>query len=279
MSFAQDYLDRLAPFAAGLPRVRALHLPPMEAAGSKNGEFCAIELEDGSLGLAYVLLDDTLRHLIDRRDALGLAGMDAMTLARAYVEGAGVHRTLGFAAANAITRHLFDRAGYAAPPSADSIGGLDPVSGDHVGMIGFFRPLAARIVASGARLSVVELKAELAGEQNGYTVTTDASVLRDCNKVMTTSTLLLNDTLDRMARLWSGAQRVAMIGPSAGCLPDPLFARGVTLVGGTWIEDGPAFVEALRAGEGWSRHARKCAITPADYPGWDALRARLTTTG
>jgi uncharacterized protein (DUF4213/DUF364 family) len=277
MSFAQEYLDHLAPFAGGLPRVRALHLPPIEAAGSKNGEFCALELDDGALGLAYVLLDDTLRRLIDSRDALGLAGMDAMSLARAYVDGVGVHRTLGFAAANAITRHLFDRAGYAAPQSADSIGGLDPAPGDHVGMIGFFRPLAARIVASGARLSVVELKADLAGAQDGYTVTTDAEVLRDCNKVLTTSTLLLNDTLDRMADLWAGARRVAMIGPSAGCLPDPMFARGVTLLGGSWIEDGPAFADALRAGEGWSGHARKCAITPADYPGWDALRARLTT--
>ena len=96
MNFARDYLDRLAPFAGGLPRVRALHLPPIEAAGSKNGEFCALELDDGALGLAYVLLDDTLRRLIDSHDALGLAGMDAMSLARAYVEGVGVQRTLGF---------------------------------------------------------------------------------------------------------------------------------------------------------------------------------------
>jgi len=275
MNFAGDYLDRLAPFATSLPPVRALHLPPIEASGSKNGEFCALELADGSLGLAYVLLDDTLRQLIDRREALGLAGMDAFALARAYAEGDGVLRTVGFAAANAITRHLFDRAGYVAPDSKDSIGGLEPAPGDHVGMIGLFRPLAARMVASGARLSVVELKAALAGEHDGYTVTTDAGVLRECNKVMTTSTLLLNDTLDRMAPLWAGAQRVAMIGPSAGCLPDPLFARGVTLVGGTWIEDGPAFVAALRAGEGWSRHARKSAITPGDYPGWTALCGRL----
>jgi uncharacterized protein (DUF4213/DUF364 family) len=275
MNFAQHYLAALAPFAAGLPPVKALHLPPLSAADGKNGEFCALELADGAIGLAYVLLDDTLRQLTDGQGSFGLEGMDAMALARAYGEGSGVLRTLGFAAANAITRHLLDRAGYRAPDSGDSIGGLDPGPGDRVGMIGFFRPLAARIVDRGAQLTVIELKAELAGAQAGFTITTDATRLRECNKVLSTSTLLLNGTLDRMSALWAGAGRVAMIGPSAGCLPDPLFARGVTLLGGTWIEDGPAFVEALRAGEGWSAHARKSAITPADYPGWAALRARM----
>ncbi len=275
MSFAADYLALLAPFAGSLPKVRALHLPPIEMAGSKNGEFCAIELEDGALGLSYVLLDDTLRKLLGARDGLGLQGMDAFTLAQGFVDGAGVQRTLGFAAANAITRHLFDRAGYRAPDSVDSIGGLDPAKGDRIGMIGFFCPLADRIVAAGAQLTVVELKAELAGERDGYTVTTDPEALRDCDKVLSTSTILLNDTLERMLGQCAGAQRFAMIGPSAGCIPDPLFARGVTLLGGSWIDDGPAFIEALASGEGWGAYARKSAITPADYPGWTALCARM----
>ncbi|TVT77988.1 MAG: hypothetical protein FHP92_02050 [Denitromonas halophila] len=273
MSFANDYLKQLEQIAARhpLPRVRALHLPPLEAAGSKNGEFCAIELEDGALGLSYVLLDDTLRQLIDRRDGLGVVGAEAMTLARAYVAGEGVARTLGFAAANAITRHFLDRAGYTPPDSADSIGGLQPEAGDRIGMIGFFRPLADRIVASGAELVVVELNADLAGSQAGYEVTTDASALADCNKVLSTSTILLNDTLERMLTLCERATRIALIGPSAGCLPDALFARGVSSLGGSWVTDHDGFIAALAAGEGWSRHARKCAVTPAGWPGFERL--------
>ena len=54
-----------------------------------------------------------------------------------------------------------------------------------------------------------------------------------------------------------GARAVAMIGPGAGCLPEPLFARGVTAIGGTWIEDRAGFVAALRSGSPWGRHARK----------------------
>ncbi len=276
MSFAQDYLEQLEQIAArqALPRVRALHLPPLEAAGSKNGEFCAIELEDGALGLSYVLLDDTLRQLLDGRDGLGVVGADAMALARAYATGEGVERTLGFAAANAICRHFLDRAGYVPPDSADSIGGLAPQSGDRIGMIGFFRPLADRIVASGASLVVIELNPDLAGAQLGYQVTTDASALGACNKVLSTSTILLNDTLDRMLSQCERATRIALIGPSAGCLPDALFSRGVSSLGGSWVTDREGFIEALAAGEGWSRFARKCAVTPDDWPGFTALLTR-----
>ena len=50
--------------------------------------------------------------------------MPALELARCYAESEGVQRTLGFAAVNALTRHLFDRAGYAPPPAQGSTGDL-----------------------------------------------------------------------------------------------------------------------------------------------------------
>ncbi|HMV01011.1 MAG TPA: hypothetical protein PKD04_08005, partial [Rhodocyclaceae bacterium] len=61
MSFSVDYLSQLERFAerGPLPRIRALHLPPDPGANLDNrGEFCALELDDGSVGISYVLLDD-----------------------------------------------------------------------------------------------------------------------------------------------------------------------------------------------------------------------------
>ena len=74
-------VDRLAA-RAPLPAVRAVHLPPPAADGTRDGEFCAVELEDGSLGLSFVLLGDTLARLRapGRHDAL--TGMPAPALAR-----------------------------------------------------------------------------------------------------------------------------------------------------------------------------------------------------
>jgi uncharacterized protein len=279
MSFASEYLAQLQAFAAHgpLPRVRALHLPPprqTQDCNDNRGEFCALELEDGSIGLSYVLLDDTLERLREGADSFGLAGSDALALTHRFVSDTGIWKTLGFAAANALTRCLFDRAGFRPDDSADSIGHLNPQPGEHIGMIGKFTPLLRRIIDSGARLTIVELKPELAGEQDGYRVTLDAAELSQCSKVVSTSTLLLNDTIDRMLACCRNARFFAMVGPSAGCLPDALFARGVTLVGGSWVHDRVGFTSALRSGASLSNYASKSALTVDRYPGFDALLAR-----
>lgn len=278
MSFAAEYIAQLESFAAhaALPRIRALHLPPARPNEDNRGEFCALELDDGSLGLSYVLLDDTLARLRDGADSFGLAGADALALARRYAGNEGLWKTLGFAAANALSRCLFDRAGFRPDNSADSIGQMNPQPGERVGMIGLFMPLLGQIIDSGARLTVVELKADLVGERDGYRVTLDPEQLADCGKVVSTSTLLLNDTLDRMLGCCRGAQWFAMVGPSAGCLPDALFARGVTLLGGSWVNDRDGFIAALKSGESRSDFASKYVLTADTYPGLDALLARLS---
>ena len=276
MSFATDYLAQLEAFAAKgpLPRVRALHLPPLRSMPDNRGEFCALELEDGSLGLSYVLLDDTLAQLHRAIDGLALAGADPLAVACRYASDSGLWKTIGFAAANALTRRLFDRAAFRPDDSTDSIGQMNPQPDDHVGMIGLFTPLVGRILATGARLTVLELKADLVRDRDDYCVTLDPERLSTCNKVVSTSTLLLNDTLDRMVACCRGARWFALIGPGAGCLPDALFERGVTLVGGTWVGDPEGFVAALRAGEPLGGYASKFALTAARYPGWRALLQR-----
>ena len=281
MSFAADLVAQLEHATAGqpVPRVRALHLPPAEAAASKTGEFCALELDDGALGLSYVLLDHTLQRLIQSGGGEGLVGMEALELARAFAAPSGrahtasqdpaqaLRRTLGFAACNALSRTVMGRMGFAPPRATDSIGGIAPQAGDHVGMVGLFSPLLKQVTAAGARLTVVELNPDYAGQYDGYHVTLDAAELQGCNKVLSTSTILLNHTVDNMLAQCRGAERIVLIGPSAGCVPDPLFARGVTLMGGSWITDRAGFIDALRRGDPWSAFAYKFALTASDWPG------------
>jgi uncharacterized protein (DUF4213/DUF364 family) len=276
VTVAAEFVSRLARLAARSrpPRIRALHLPPPGAEG-RAGEFCAVELEDGSIGLSFVLLDDTLARVRERAEAWRLHGADALEVARGFAGGSGAERTVGFAAGNALTAWFFGRAGFAPGPAPDSIGLLEPGPGDHVGMIGLFPPLVGRIVQSGARLTVVELRQDLVGEHEGYGVTLDAGALAACNKVLSTSTVLLNDSLDRMLACCAGARTLAVVGPGAGCLPDPLFERGVTLVGSAWIVEPAAFLEALGAGRSWGTTTRKCALRRDAYPGFDALLARV----
>jgi hypothetical protein len=53
-----------------------------------------------------------------------------------------------------------------------------------------------------------------------------------------------------------------------------LFARGVSLMGGTRIVDGDGFRSAMASGASWSASARKFALSADAWPGWRALLAR-----
>lgn len=258
----------------GSPRVRALHLPPAHAATAKDADFLVVELEDGSFGFSYALTDTAEPSLRAFPDADTFAGTEAVVLARGFAGQGRTARALGFAAINALSQHLFSRANWMPTAAGDSLGEIEPNSGEHIGMIGLFRPLVARVKEAGARLTVLELKPELAGEHEGFRVTLDPADLASCDKVVSTCAVMLNDTLDEVLAHCARARAFAMVGPGAGCLPDALFERGVTLLGGTWIEDAAGFVQALAAGGPWGAHTRKFAIASDGYPGIDALLRR-----
>src|SRR5690606_10589079 len=116
-----------------LPRVRALHLPQEQTCGRKQSAFCALELDDGTIGLAYVGLGDA-RAQLAQSDQVG--GADPLILLRGCAQPEAAARVLGFATANALTRWLFDRAGFVPPESRDSLGGIAAAPGVQVGMVG-----------------------------------------------------------------------------------------------------------------------------------------------
>lgn len=275
--YVTESLALLQAFAgrAPLPRVKALHLPPPPPPGGMRGEFCALELEDGSLGLSYVLLGDTWAQLTAHATRHLQAGDDPLTVAQGYASGSTLVRTIGFAAVNALTRCLCTRAGFVPPSSRDSLGQLDPQPGETIGMVGHFTPLLPRLTAAGARVVVLELREDLVGERDGVRVTLDAAELRSCRKVLATGTLLLNHTLEPVLAQCAAAERLVLVGPSVGGPPDPLFARGITRLGGSWVEDPAAFIDTLTAGTPAGGSLRKAALSPADWPGWDALLRRL----
>jgi uncharacterized protein (DUF4213/DUF364 family) len=259
--------------ALGPPPVSRVIVPPAGLAVEKDGSFGAVLLEDGSTGLVYLLLGDT-RARLRARDPSALAARGLTALLEGLASEDPGDRALGIAAANALTRHLLDRAGYLPDLATDSFGSLALGPGDHLGMVGFFPPLVRRARDLGIALTVLELKAELAREEPGLTVTLDPARLAGCDAIVCTSTVLLNDSLEAVLAAARGARELVVIGPSAGFAPDPLFARGVTGVGGTWVTDPAGLAARLDAGERWGDTARKSTLRREGWPGVEALVAR-----
>jgi uncharacterized protein (DUF4213/DUF364 family) len=259
----------------GSPRVRALHLPPPREAAAKDAEFCALELEDGSIGFSYVMIGAAVPLLRTRPNVGTVAGMEAVALARGYGGDDPAAKALGFAAINALSQQLFTRANWTPSAAGDSLGQIEPKSGEHIGMIGLFPPLIPRVNEARARLTVLELRPELAGEHRKFRVTLDPGELATCEKVVSTCAVMLNDTLDAVLAACRNARRFVIIGPTAGCIPDPLFSRSVDTVGGRRVVDAEGFRNAFCRGKKWGSFTSKYVIGRQDYPGIDWLLDKI----
>jgi len=186
-----------------------------------------------------------------------------------------VQRAVALGAISAITQHVFKAAGYAPPAAANSLGGGDFSRADHVGMVGLFPSLSKRLRAQGVALTVLELRAEKVQHDGNFRVTLDPAALRDCSHILCTASTLMTGTLGAVLDHVAGAGHIALIGPSASCFPDPLFARGIHVLGGAAVRDADQLTARLANGEPWGESVRRYAIDATTYPGLDALLASI----
>jgi uncharacterized protein (DUF4213/DUF364 family) len=261
------------------PPVRRVFAPGPDMGPDQHGSFCAVQLADDSTGLAYVMLGDTRERLraSDLKRAVGAGALDLVEHLEGDDPGA---RSLALAAVNALSRHLLDRARFEPDLATSSLGSLELGPEDRLGMVGFFPPLVRRARDENIPLTVLELKSELVQEAQGLSVTLDPARLGECTKIVCTSTTLLNDSLEAVLAHARGCREFVLIGPSAGCIPDPLFARRVTAVGGAWVTDPGALMARLGRGERWGDACRKFSVRAgAAWPGLDELLEQASSRG
>ena len=172
---------------------------------------------------------------------------------------------VSLAAINAICQHVMRVAELKVDSATDSVGLLDINAGDKLGMVGLFPPLIDTVQKTGAELVVIEKKEDLIEEYPDLNITLDPKSLSTCNKILCTGTTVLNNTLDEILFHCSPEAFVSIIGPTAGYLPDPLFARGVDVVGGRIIKDGDLLMQLLSEGKKWGEATRKTCFQKKTY--------------
>jgi uncharacterized protein (DUF4213/DUF364 family) len=273
LSIASDLVHLTTDIARriAIPAIRHVYLPESEDNSDKDARFGLLALADDSTGFFYIRLDNTLERLKAAIDPRHLVGRNAVELATWFDSTDDPRKPIGLGAINAISQHVFRRTGYKLEATADSMGALAFTPTDHVGMVGFFASLVQRLRRRGVAVTVIEKKPELVRTESDYTVTLDPSALGACTHVLCTASTLLNDTLDDLLVHCRSADQIAVIGPSVGCLPDPLFARGVDIVGGSTVKDFPTLLHRVHHNQPWREAVEKYSIRKADYPGVTAL--------
>jgi uncharacterized protein (DUF4213/DUF364 family) len=93
--------------------------------------------------------------------------------------------------------------------------------------------------------------------------------LRGANKVVITSSTLLNGTLEGLLDVTREAGFRAVVGPGASFVPDPLFDRRVDVVGGMQVIDREKLISRQQNAERWGGATRKYLISAK---AWGSVR-------
>ena len=288
---ATDLLHVVSQLASAqpLPLVRQFELPPQSPMpavkdSGRTNNFAALVLEDGSVGMTYVALDQALQGLRRSPQLNSIKGMDPLEIASLYQRDAGWQRALGLAAINAISQYalrnnqtLSHSLNYTLKPMPDTLSVLlpgtaienpgKPSTEDHIGMVGYFSRLVKPLTTMGARVTVVELQEQLVHNEPNLEVTLDTSKLANCSRVIITGTTLLNHTIDNILGYCTNADQILMVGPTASCIPQPLFDRGITLMGGYQVTETDRFIDNWRSGKKWRQCGFRYSVSKAEQAG------------
>ncbi|TFG17199.1 MAG: hypothetical protein EU531_03975 [Promethearchaeota archaeon] len=233
----------------------------------KKANFGAIKLTDGSTGIFFIGLDKEFHEIAQHRDLGKLSKEDPVDLTLRFNEETLFDRTIGLGAINAISHFLFTRSKFQFRPSNHILKDINVQHQDIIGMVGYFPPLVKKINSMGNKLIVIELKQELIKEAPHFEITLDATKLTECNKIICTSTTLINNTLEDILHFTGNAEIFALIGPTAGFLPDPIFKRKVNIIGGSIVNNSEVFFKRIIQGERWGDAVSKFLLMKTNYPG------------
>jgi hypothetical protein len=270
MGIASDYLQLMQTIGAKLqiPPVQEIYIAPFGADPEKSSKFGALVLADGTVGLTYTGLDDDLLVLQDRRKYESLINESPVQIASLYTMEEGWQKVLGMAAINAISQYLFNRGGYSPPTGGKTVAHLELDKGDHVGMVGFFPPLVEQVRDMGLPLTVIELDEQWLQNDDQFEVTLEPEKINGCSKIICTGTVLVNQTIDDLLPHFRNARQIFIVGPTVGCLPDPLFDRGITQLGGCTVLDTVQFLSLWATQEKWRDSTRRYVVSrDSAYPG------------
>ena len=275
MTITQDFLDIIQKMddVIEIPSIQEAFFPPFEGKDKscQASNFGALRLEDGSIGIIYINLSPEIKERAAIFEISELIGLNPSELARNFNSQDDFKKTLGLGAINAISQHVFNLSGLSLDFMTDSLGLLDLRADDKVGMVGFFPPLVKKIERVGLKLIVIEKKEQLVRKTKKWEVSLDPERLTECNKVLITSTTVLNDSIDDILQNCSQAEKISVIGPTGGFFPDPLFKRGVSVLGGTYVHDSNLFMELISQNQKWGPSTRKYCLQQGVYPGVSSL--------
>jgi uncharacterized protein len=207
--------------------------------------YTAVALENGRCGLAFTLHEKEYESCSVLAEAGTLVGRKASELIAWMKLPDETACAVGMATANALI-------GFPQGAVESDILDLLPVqSEDAVGMIGYFGPLVDPIKN---RVRVMHIFERTPIPELGVLPDSAATnLLPQCQVVILSATTLLNHTIDSLLENCKNAREIAILGPTTPFLPGLFRRRGVTMLSGVHVVDGPQVLRVVSEAGG-TRH-------------------------
>jgi uncharacterized protein (DUF4213/DUF364 family) len=213
--------------------------------------YTGVTLESGHAGLCHTLSHEMAPYCcqVNKRAGKisGSKAIDIVNMARSWEVNESV---LGFATLNALSQKFFDEV--TSPfdiKSSNFINELRVKSSDTVVMVGSLHPFIKSIRKKAKELYIIE-RSPLLRDEGAFPDTAAEDLLPQADVVVATGSSLANGTIDRILELSNSAREFGLVGPSASVIPNPLFDRGVTAIGGVKILDGDKMIQIIAEGGG-----------------------------
>ena len=221
--------------------------------------YTAAKLDTGHVGVAFTPrgLTDTVccpRSAAAAPPSGRLAGQDAWALAEYAFAPQPLRRAVGVAVLNGLSALAMDRFG---TPGGRLLPGMDALEAagvqpdDRVAMVGAFIPFIKALKGKVKDLWVVDQHREALkpDELPFWRPPTEAGeVLSQASVVIITGSALVEGGIDDLLEAASTARRVVLAGPTASPWPPSFFERGIHVLGGIRVLDGPRMMQVVAEG-------------------------------
>jgi uncharacterized protein len=217
--------------------------------------FTCVKLSNGCGGVAY-----TPPEMIQRASTRILKGempryhgMKAAEVLNGNLPGPFAD-VIRLATLNALSVPFFNSDRYSVTSGDDLSSFSQLFAGKRICMVGAIIPLIKRLNQLGvAEIAIVDKKKETQTESIlGHFVPLEETekALANCQTAVFTGASIANGSIETLLGYVPSNVAVAVVGPTAGFIPEPLFRRNVAMIGTVVVTDSDQAIEILSEGGG-----------------------------
>jgi uncharacterized protein (DUF4213/DUF364 family) len=222
--------------------------------------FTGVKLSSGAGGMCYTPIKDIPRAVCCPSSAGRIfepdkiKGSKAKDILSALTSREPVKTAVAIATLNALSATCWDRGlkgEYAIKMGMDAQDAVQMPEGTSVAVVGAFVPTLRALIKRGGTWWVIEQDPKtLKGEELDHFIPAEQSreVINRADVLIITGVTLVNHTLEEILRDARPDSEIAVMGPTASLLPEPLFKRGVRVVGGVRVKRPDSLLDVLAIG-------------------------------